>query len=226
MKTLTKVALVGIAMFCTMQAKAQTQSDGLKIAYVDLQKIQDNYGLQVELEDELEKKYAKTQSELATKQKSIENTAATLRKQIEAKGNAIQAKMKKTPATGGYKNEAEYNKDMNAFNQMQTDAQEKLEKLQQEYATLEQTRANEYQTRQQQMIQTVTDSISSYINVYNAEKHYDYILIKSTTLFANPAFDVTDEVLSGLNKKYQEGKNGTSSTSSTPSADASATDNK
>lgn len=204
MKTTLKATLLLALLAFAPYANAQT--DSARIVYVDLEKIQENYGLQVELEDTLQTYYKQIQDELAKKQKSIEATAAQLKKQIDTKGAAIQAKMKKTPATGGYKTEAEYNRDMKAVSNLQDAAQTKMDKLQADYAALEQKRTEDYQRRQQTLIQVVGDSIKAFISDYNAIHHHDYILIKSAALYANPSLEVTDEVLAGLNKRYQESK--------------------
>ena len=57
-----------------------------------------------------------------------------------------------------------------------------------------------------QMQKTIQDSIESYIKIYNAQKGYDAILMKAATLYINPALDVTDEVVKGLNERYNKVK--------------------
>ena len=53
---------------------------------------------------------------------------------------------------------------------------------------------------QQQM--QLTDSIESFIKEYNAKKHYDAILYKAAGVYFNPDLDITDEVIKGLNARY------------------------
>lgn len=197
--------LLTLLFALTAPAYAQTQSP--RLAYVDLERLNDNYGLKVELDEQFQALYKKTQDELAAKQKAMETQYNALGRQIETKTNAIAAKMKKTPATGGYKTEAEYNRDQQALAKLQQDAQTKMTKLQSDYSELEQKRTEELSTRQAAFTQTITDSVSHYVAEYNKEKQYDFILIKAATLFANPAYDITEEVLTGLNKQYQDSKN-------------------
>lgn len=224
MKVNFKMVLVALTMACCTEMKAQEQPP-LRIAYVDLEKVNENYGLYVERDDQLKARYKKMQDALAAKQKNMENTMASLSKQIENKGKAIEAKTKKTPATGGYKTEAQYNADMKAYQQLQVDAQSKMEKLRAELAQLEQKQTEEYLKLQNAAQQEVTDSLNSYIETYNKEKGYDFILLKNATLFANPAYDVTDDIISGLNRIYQESKNPQSAPAETP-AQTEATEQK
>lgn len=199
MKKTIHCALLALAV--SLGASAQQ-----RIAYVDLERLNENYGLKVELDEQFKTLYDKTHAELEAKQKEMETKYNALSRQIENKGKAIAAKMKKTPATGGYKTEAEYNRDQQAVTRMQTDAQKKMETMQADYAALEQKRTEELQTRQEAFTKTITDSVAHFVARYNEEKSYDYILIKAATLFCNPTLDVTDEILSGLNKEYEAAK--------------------
>ena len=53
----------------------------------------------------------------------------------------------------------------------------------------------------------LTDSIFNYIKIYAKEKHFDAVLSKAADLntaafYVDDRFDVTDEVVAGLNKRY------------------------
>lgn len=53
---------------------------------------------------------------------------------------------------------------------------------------------------------TVNDSITKFIEEYNATRGYDAILYKNATLYINPALDITNEVVEGLNARYNKVK--------------------
>ncbi len=55
----------------------------------------------------------------------------------------------------------------------------------------------------QQQIQ-LTDSIEAFIKDYNRKKGYDAILYKAAGVYFNPALDITNEVIDGLNKRYNK----------------------
>ena len=47
--------------------------------------------------------------------------------------------------------------------------------------------------------------VQAFLKTYNKSKKYDYILARQgdNILFANPKFDITKEVVAGLNKRYK-----------------------
>ena len=49
------------------------------------------------------------------------------------------------------------------------------------------------------------DSIQHYLKVYNKDKHYSLILSKAgdNLLYADKSFDITNEIIAGLNKAYK-----------------------
>ena len=87
-----------------------------------------------------------------------------------------------------------------------------LEQKQQDIAALQQTYANQLVTLQTQRMEDVTNTILSYIEKYNEEKG-PYTLVVMTgrssgVLYAQPSLDVTQEVIDGLNREYQNSKKG------------------
>ena len=67
-------------------------------------------------------------------------------------------------------------------------------------------------TLQTQRMEDVTNTILSYIEKYNEEKG-PYTLVVMTgrssgVLYAQPSLDVTQEVIDGLNREYQNSKKG------------------
>ena len=49
------------------------------------------------------------------------------------------------------------------------------------------------------------DSIQNFLKQYNKTKKYDFIMSKAgdNMLLANPKYDITNEVVKGLNKRYK-----------------------
>ena len=52
--------------------------------------------------------------------------------------------------------------------------------------------------------QEFIDSIDNFLIDYNRDKHYDAILIYSPGQYFNPALDITNEVVEGLNARYKK----------------------
>ena len=76
------------------------------------------------------------------------------------------------------------------------------ERAQQEYQRLE----NENMLEQQKMLMQMNDSINLFIKEYNKEKKYEAIFNNASTLYINPQYDVTNEVVELLNKRYTSAK--------------------
>ena len=76
------------------------------------------------------------------------------------------------------------------------------ERAQQEYQRLE----NENMLEQQKMLMQMNDSINFFIKEYNKEKKYEAIFNNASTLYINPQYDITNEVVGLLNKRYTSAK--------------------
>ena len=55
-----------------------------------------------------------------------------------------------------------------------------------------------------QLQQAMNDSINAFIADYNKSKGYDAILFRHAGVYFNPALDITDEVVEGLNARYNK----------------------
>ena len=90
------------------------------------------------------------------------------------------------------------------------------ERAQQEYQRLERKAAdlqeyaqrleNENLLEQQKMLMQMNDSINNFIKEYNEDKKYEAIFNNASTLYINPAYDITNEVVELLNKRYNAAK--------------------
>ena len=97
----------------------------------------------------------------------------------------------------------------NQFTQQQFEAEQaRLAKLQQDLQDLQARLSNSLQEEYQKEFQALTDTIQNFTKSYAKEKGYDFILCKSSgidnVLYANEAYDVTDEVVKALNKRYSK----------------------
>ncbi|MDE6395528.1 MAG: OmpH family outer membrane protein [Duncaniella sp.] len=111
-----------------------------------------------------------------------------------SKGMEIQkfaASIEQKARSNGYLTEASYNADMQKLQKMQQDAENYLAGL---------SRNADNELAQQQI--ELNDSIEKFIKEFNATKGYDAILYKNAGVFFNPALDITNEVIEGLNARY------------------------
>ena len=158
-----------------------TQSGSVKIAYVEVDSIMSQY------------KFCKEYSLiLQKKSQNIENTLA-------AKQNSLQA------AAAKFQQDVQNNK----YTQQQAEAvQANLQKQGADLQALQQRLGAEFQNETNTFNKALRDSIQHYLAAYNKDKKYGLILSKAgdNLLYADKAYDITNEVIAGLNKAYKPAK--------------------
>ena len=138
--------------------------------------------------------------------------ANDLRAVVETKGQNIQAEITRR----GKKLESEvksFQEKMNKGLMTRSVAevqQQKLMKQEQEFNNYAAQKQQEIQEEQLVMMNQLGDAIKTFIDNYNAEKQYAMIITNnggSPVVAANPALNITDDVLAGLNDEYIKSKN-------------------
>lgn len=148
--------------------------------YVDIDTVLSKYKLAVE--------YSEAMLEMQNK---LENEAKRHENSIKAFANSMQNKYQNNQ----YTSEQAFNADQTKLQQMQNNASASMEKMQR--SNLEAAAAAD---------KAVQDSIHNFIDRYNAKHHYDAIFQKAATLYIDPALDITEEVVEGLNAGYNKVK--------------------
>lgn len=176
------VALLCAATSCNEKAekknveKSTNSMENLTIRYIDEDSIMANYNL------------AKDINEAMLRRQNQLDAAQTQRgNEINKFGSAMQQKYK----NNGYLTEESFNADQAKLQKMQNDAQNYLGNLQQSIQ-------NELAQSQIQLM----DSINNFMKDYAKKKGYDMVLRKSATIYIDSKYDVTDDVIEGLNKRY------------------------
>ncbi|MDE6095923.1 MAG: OmpH family outer membrane protein [Muribaculaceae bacterium] len=164
-------------------AAAKTANSGNDLPnyrYVDLDSVLSKYNLAKDYNEEMLRMQTNMESEVKRHENSIQSFASSMQKKMQ---------------NNGYLSEESYRADEDKIKNMQTNAQRSV-------ATLQNNFENAAMTAQK----TVNDSIQAFIQEYNAKKGYDAIFFKGATLLINPALDITDEVVEGLNARYNKVK--------------------
>ena len=80
-----------------------------------------------------------------------------------------------------------------------------LQKQNNDLQGLQQRLSNEFAAEQNKYNKALHDSIANYLAQYNKDKKYSIIFSKSgdNLLYADKAYDITSEVITGLNKAYK-----------------------
>ena len=95
----------------------------------------------------------------------------------------------------------------NKYTQQQAEAVNAgLQKQQADLQALQQRLGSEFQAETDKFNEALRDSIQHYLAKYNKDKNYSLILSKAgdNILFADKAYDITNEVIAGLNKAYKK----------------------
>lgn len=148
------------------------------IRYYNMDSVMANY----ELVKTFNEANLRTMTELQNAQRSREG-------ELNRLASSIQQKVQ----NNGYLSEASYNADMAELNKKQQQAQNYLGSLQQ--------RAQEEAVRQQEEF---LDSLNNFLAEYNKTRHYDAILLFAPGELFNPALDITNDIIEGLNAKYKK----------------------
>lgn len=164
-------------------AKAKTSKPDASLPnyrYVDLDSILSKYNLAKDYNEEMLRMQTNMESAAKRHENKIQNFASSMQNKMQ---------------NNGYLSEASYRQDEQTINNMQTEAQRNIATLQ-----------NNYQTAAMQAQQAVIDSITTFIKDYNKTRGYDAIFQKASTLYINPDLDITDEIVEGLNARYNKVK--------------------
>jgi len=169
----------------TRAGKGTTDSSAiqreLKIAYVDLDSIQENYNYYKEKMDEFERKKETADRDLNNAFQKIENERIA----FVQKGNAITQV------------EAE---------NFQREYTRKMQNLENQKKSLE----NNIQSEGVKTMEELKKKINEFLTEYNKEKGYSYIFSYSSTInilfYKDTALNITNEVVSGLNEAYNKTK--------------------
>ncbi len=145
--------------------------------YVDIDSVLAKYNLSKDYQEELLRLQGNLESEARRHENSIKQFAGSM-----------ESKYKNNQYT-----QQSLESDQTRMQQMQASAQQSLGRMQESNAKAA--------LDAEKVIQ---DSIQNFIKEYNATRHYDAILYKAATLYIDPRLDITDEVVEGLNARYNK----------------------
>jgi len=147
---------------------------GMKIAYVEVDSLMTQYNFAKDYSVTLEKK-----------SNNARNTLTQKGNQLQAAVNNFQQKINNNGFTS---------REQAAIQRQQNDLQALQARLENELAS-ETAKFNE----------ALRDSLQNFLRAYNSDKKYDIILSKAgdNILFADKKYDITQDVINGLNKRYK-----------------------
>lgn len=150
-----------------------------KIVYVQIDSLMRGYGMAIDLQAAFAAKSEKAQNELTAKGRSLEREMRDY--QEKAQKGLITRFQAQDIETG-------------------------LQKKQQSVLEYRDRMMQELGEEEAVMMNKISDAIMQYVKKYNAEKKYSMIISTqgaNTVLIADPALNITDDLLTGLNAEYR-----------------------
>ena len=161
-------------------AAAQTVStNGLKIAFIEVDSIMTQYNFCKDYSKILEKRGNNIQSALSTQERNLEAAINNFQKKVQ---------------NNGFSSQSEYESQQAA-----------IQRQQEQYVAARDRLASELQSETEKFNKALHDSIQHFIEKYNKDKKFSLILTKQgdNILYGDKSLDVTAEVVAGLNKAYK-----------------------
>lgn len=184
-KTFTLLAVGMLMVSCNNQpSKMDGDSTGSStttqggIAYIELDSLTEHYEYAKIMKDSLEKMSANATTVLNNKDKELERSY-----------NSIQTRLQNNSFTS----EQQYKTAVAAFEQERNNR-----------VALEARLSNELAQKQAEFLQTLQDSLDHFLDDYNKDKKFDMILNKATVLYGDKKYDITQDVINGMNARYKK----------------------
>ena len=152
---------------------------GMKVAYVEVDSLMSQYNFCKEYTLILQKKSNNARNTLNQKGNQLQKAAANFQEKLQS---------------NGFTSREEAERVQMALQRQQQDLQELQNRL-----------GSELDAETAKFNEALRDSLQNFLKVYNKSKKYDIILSKAgdNILYAAKKYDITQDVISGLNKRYK-----------------------
>ena len=177
--------LFGIVLADKKPASAEvavsTPSEVMPVAYLNVDSLLANYTFAQEASEKLMTKQEDARVKMNTKLRTFQNEVADFQRKLENNGFLSRERAEQ--------------------------AQQKLAKKEQELQELEAKLTQDIMSENQKLNVQLADSLTNYLKEFNADGRYHVILsntAKDNVLMAAEQYDITDEVVAGLNARCKK----------------------
>mgnify|MGYP003417763039 FL=1 len=163
----------------TSDPVAAEQTDVMPVAYLNVDSLLMNYTFAQEASDKLMSKQEDARVKMNTKLRTFQNEVADFQRKLE--NNAFMSRERAEKE------------------------QQRLAKKEQELQELEAKLTQDIMIENQKLNQQLADSLNNFLQIFNADGRYHVILsntAKDNVLMASEQYDITNEVVNGLNARY------------------------
>ncbi len=180
---------MGIAMFTSCGEKkveaanateVKAEEPAMVIRYIDEDSLLSQYNLAKDINEAMLRRTNQFDNEQQRRAREMQKFAADM--ETKYKNNS-------------YLSQEQFAADQNKLAKMQSDAENYLARLQ-----------RDIQTEMVQSQLQLNDSINNYLKAYCQEKGFNAVLRKTATFYMDQKYEVTKEVVDGLNKRYNRVK--------------------
>ncbi len=163
----------------TTHSSAYQNIESSKVAYIDLDSLQNNYTYYKKIKAEFERKQAAANDEITALQKKYQARAL----QLQQKGPTMNQ-------------------------QEQESAMQEINKMQQELQAKKQGIDNDLYNTNSKMKEDILTRIQNYLKEYNKDGKYSYIFSYEPgfMFYKDSTLNITPDVITGLNELYAENK--------------------
>lgn len=178
--------------FAKKSAGDAVEAEGalLPVAVVNTDSILKHYTLAVEAQDKLMNQYEESTLKLDTKLKTFQKEYDTFQQDVLN----FQRKLEAGAFLSRERAESEQSR-------LQKKEQQLMAK-QQELENLRQQLTNDFMNQQAELTQQLQDSVQQFLHEYNKDGHLHLILNDAVIMDKTAGYDITDEVIEGLNARY------------------------
>lgn len=192
--TFIRCAVAATTLMMTVTACNQKQEDaaevteeptagatptGLRLAYVEIDSLMSQYNFCKDYTLLMNKKGENIRTTLAAKERALQTQAMEFQKKYESNAFTTRDQVE--------------------------NAQRRLAQQEQDLHALNERLTTEFAAEQAKYNDEMRDSIQAFLKEYNKTKKFDYIISKAgdNLLLVNPKYDITKDVVKGLNKRYK-----------------------
>jgi len=163
------------------EVAASTPIEVMPVAYLNVDSLLANYTFAQEASEKLMTKQEDARVKMNTKLRTFQNEVADFQRKLENNGFLSRERAEQ--------------------------AQQKLAKKEQELQELEAKLTQDIMLENQKLNVQLADSLTNYLKEFNADGRYHVILsntAKDNVLMAAEQYDITDEVVAGLNARCKK----------------------
>ena len=178
--TLFGIVLAG-KKSATSEIATVSPSEVMPVAYLNVDSLLANYTFAQDASDKLISKQEDARLKMNTKLRTFQNEVAEFQRKLENNAFISRESAEKQ--------------------------QQKLAKKEQELQELEAKLTQDIMIENQKLNQQLADSLTNFLKDFNADGRYHVILsntAKDNVLMANEQYDITNEVVNGLNARYKK----------------------